>query len=43
MFKDAKLLTDAANAPKDSDLLEKAIRDAKTIAPKLEGRIVKIK
>jgi 5'-nucleotidase len=43
MFKDARLLTGAANAPKDSDLLEKAIRNAKTIAPKLEGRIVKIK
>lgn len=43
MFKDAKLLTSAASAPKDSDLLEKAIRDAKTIAPKLEGRIVKLK
>jgi 5'-nucleotidase len=45
MFKRAKILTDAANAPKDSDLLEKAIREApnKTIAPRLEGRIVKIK
>lgn len=43
MFAGAKVLTDAASAPKDSDLLEKAIRDAKTIAPKLEGRIVKIK
>lgn len=43
MFKNAKVLTDAGSAPKDSDLLEKAIREAKTIAPKLEGRIVKIK
>jgi 5'-nucleotidase len=45
MFKDSKVITDLANAPKDSDLLEKAIRDAKdkTISPKLEGRIVKIK
>ena len=45
MFKDAKILTDAATAPKDSDLLEKAIKESpnKTIAPKLEGRIVKIK
>ncbi|HEY0426470.1 MAG TPA: bifunctional UDP-sugar hydrolase/5'-nucleotidase [Pyrinomonadaceae bacterium] len=45
MFKNAKVLTDAATAPKDSDLLEKAIREApnKTISPKLEGRIVKIR
>ena len=45
MFKNARALTDAANAPKDSDLLEKAIKNAPdtTIAPKLEGRIVKIK
>ena len=45
MFKEAKVLTDAATAPKDSDLLEKAIREAndKTIAPTLEGRIVRIK
>ena len=44
MFKNAKVLTDAATAPKDSDLLEKAIREApnKTIAPKVESRIVKI-
>ena len=44
MFKDAKVLTDAAIAPKDSDLLEKAIKSApnQTIAPKLEGRIVKV-
>jgi 5'-nucleotidase len=43
MFAKGKVLTDAATAPKDSDLLEKAIREAKTIAPRLEGRIVKIK
>lgn len=43
MFAKGKVLTDSATAPKDSDLLEKAIRDAKTIAPRLEGRIVKIK
>jgi 5'-nucleotidase len=45
MFKSAKILTDAATAPKDSDLLEKTIRESKdrTIAPKLEGRIVRIK
>lgn len=45
MFKNGRILTDTATAPKDSDLLEKAIRESKdkTIAPKLEGRIVRIK
>lgn len=45
MFKDAKILVGAADAPKDSDVFEKAIKDApnQTIAPKLEGRIVKIR
>ena len=46
MFKNAKLLTtDIANAPKDSDLLEKAIKDSPnaTISPRLENRIVKLK
>ena len=45
MFKNGKLLTNAATAPKDSDLLEKAIKTAPdtTIAPKLESRIVKLK
>ena len=45
MFKNAKVLTSAETAPKDSDLLEKAIRQApnRTIAPKLENRIVKIR
>jgi 5'-nucleotidase len=42
MFQRAKVLTKAETAPKDSDALEKAIKDAKTIAPKLENRIVKI-
>ena len=44
MFKDAKKLTDEATAPKDSEMLEEAIKTApnKTIAPKLEGRIIKI-
>ena len=43
MFKDTKVLSNAETAPKDSDLLEKAIKDApnKTIAPKIEGRIVR--
>lgn len=45
MFADGKVLTKADDAEKDSDLLEKMIRDApdKTIAPKVEGRIIKIK
>ncbi len=45
MFKDAKVLINAANAAKDSDVFEKAIKDSpnQTIAPKLESRIVKIK
>ncbi len=44
MFKEGKLLTKAETAPKDSDVFEKAIRNAdnSTISPKLEGRIVKI-
>ena len=44
MFKDAKILLKAEVAPKDSEVFEAAIRNApnKTIAPKLEGRIVKI-
>ena len=45
MFKDAKILIPAAQAQKDSDVFEKAIKDAPnaTIAPRLEGRIVRIK
>lgn len=44
MFKNAKILTGAEQAPKDSDVFEQAIRNApnSTIAPKLEGRIVRI-
>lgn len=44
MFKDAKILLKADAAPKDSEVLEQAIRNApnKTIAPKLENRIVRI-
>jgi 5'-nucleotidase len=44
MFKDAKVLIKADTAPKDSELFENAIRNApnKTIAPKVEGRIIKI-
>lgn len=44
MFKNAKVLTPADKAPKDSDVFEQAIRSApdSAISPKLEGRIVRI-
>ncbi len=44
MFKDAKILVAADAAPKDSEVFEKAIRDSpnSTIAPKVEGRIVRL-
>ena len=45
MFKDGKVLINATNAPKDSDVFEQAIKDSpnQTITPRLEGRIVKLK
>lgn len=45
MFKNAKILVSAAEAQKDSDVFEQAIKSAPdaTIAPKLENRIVKLK
>lgn len=44
MFKNAKVLIDAATAPKDSDMFEQAIKSApdQTISPRIEGRIVKV-
>jgi len=44
MFKEGKVLTDVATAPKDSDVFEKAIRSApnSTIAPVVDGRIKRI-
>lgn len=44
MFKEGKLLTDAATAPKDSEMFEAAIKSAPnaTIAPITDGRIKKI-
>ena len=44
MFKDAKILLKADAAPKDSEVFEHSIKNApnKTIAPKFEGRIVRI-
>ena len=44
MFKDGKVLTNAATAPKDSDVFEAAIRSApnNTIAPVLDGRIKRV-
>ena len=45
MFAGAKVLINADKAEKDSDLLQKSIETAtdRTIAPKVEGRIIKIK
>ncbi len=44
MFKEGKALTNAATAPKDSDVFENSIRSAPnaTIAPILDGRIKRI-
>ncbi len=44
MFKEGKVLTNAAAAPKDSDVFEAAIKTApnSTIGPKLDGRIKRI-
>lgn len=44
MFKDGKVLTDAAKAPKDSDMFEAAIKSSAnaTISPVLDGRIKRI-
>ncbi|HMT07260.1 MAG TPA: 5'-nucleotidase C-terminal domain-containing protein [Pyrinomonadaceae bacterium] len=44
MLKEGKLLTDAATAPKDSDMLENAIKNSPnaTIAPVTDGRIKRI-
>jgi 5'-nucleotidase len=43
MLKDAKRLTEAATAPKDSDVFEAAIKNAPnaTIAPVVDGRITR--
>jgi 5'-nucleotidase len=45
MFKNTKILLAAQTAPKDSDVFEQAIKSApnSTIAPKVEGRIIRIK
>lgn len=44
MFKSGKVLTDLDKAQKDAEILENAVKNApdKLIAPKIEGRIVKI-
>jgi 5'-nucleotidase len=41
MFRGAKLLINADEGPKAPDVLRKAISDAKTIAPRTDGRITK--
>ncbi|MGI8638963.1 MAG: bifunctional metallophosphatase/5'-nucleotidase [Pyrinomonadaceae bacterium] len=45
MFKAAKILTNQDQAQKDAEILENAIKNApdKMIAPKVEGRVVRIK
>jgi 5'-nucleotidase len=45
MFKEGRILTDATTAPRDSDLLEQAIRSApdSTIAPVTDGRIKRVR
>ena len=44
MFKDAKVLIAADKAPKDSEVFEKAIKNApnSTISPQVEGRITRL-
>lgn len=44
MFKDAKILVKADDAPKDSEVFEKAIKASPnaTISPRVEGRIIRI-
>lgn len=44
MFKNAKILINAAEAQKDSEVFERAIKESPdaTISPRLEGRIVKL-
>lgn len=44
MFKEAKVVSAAANAPKDSEAFEAAIKNApnSTISPVVEGRIVRL-
>jgi 2',3'-cyclic-nucleotide 2'-phosphodiesterase (5'-nucleotidase family) len=44
MLKEGKVLSDAASAPKDSDVFEAAIKNSpnSTISPVLDGRITKV-
>ena len=42
MFRDAKVLVGAEQAPSESDILQKAIPSARPIAPKVEGRVTRI-
>ena len=44
MFKEARVLLNAEDAPKDSEVFEKAIRESpnSTIAPKVDGRITRL-
>ncbi|HMO79969.1 MAG TPA: 5'-nucleotidase C-terminal domain-containing protein [Pyrinomonadaceae bacterium] len=44
MFKNAKILLGAEDAPKDSEVFEQAIKDSRdsTISPRIEGRIIRL-
>ena len=42
MFKDARVVTSPENLPLDSDVLATEIRRARTISPKVEGRIKRL-
>lgn len=42
MFKDAKVLISADRAQLDSDILSKAVKTMRVIAPKLDGRIIRL-
>lgn len=42
MFRDAKVLVAAEQAPSESDILQKAITSARPIAPKVEGRVTRV-
>lgn len=42
MFRDAKVLVKAEQAPTESDILQKAITLVRPIAPKVEGRVIRV-
>ena len=42
MFRDAKVLVGAEQAPSEADILQKAITSVRPIAPKVEGRVTRL-